>query len=171
MTQFGEEWPPLSDQVHCTPLLKSSARIRSDGFCISSLLLFCPVRVRDADMERENAGIQNGRWLIRQVFYKYCKALRLFHLERARIKKSKLLCFTPSLSFSVVLFFDLPVFPVQSQGRGGDRMDGVSRGGRALEGQWAGDVTAVGRESTATGRLPCGAGHIGRRGAAVPHVG
>lgn len=60
---------------------------------------------------------------------------------------------------------------VQSQSRGGDRMDGVSRGGRALEGQRGSDVTAVGRESTATGRLPCGAGHIGRRGAAVPHVG
>lgn len=50
-------------------------------------------------------------------------------------------------------------------------MDRVSRGSHALEGQWGGDVTAVGRESTATGRLPCGAGHIGRRGAAVRHVG
>lgn len=45
------------------------------------------------------------------------------------------------------------------------------RSRHALEGQWGGDVTAVGRESTATGRLPRGSGHIGRGGGAVPHVG
>lgn len=50
-------------------------------------------------------------------------------------------------------------------------MEGVASGRHALEGQRGGDVTAVGRESTATGRLPCVSGHIGRRGGAVPHVG
>lgn len=45
-------------------------------------------------------------------------------------------------------------------------------GCHTLEGQRGGNiVTAVVRESTATGRLPCGTGHIGRRGGAVPHVG
>lgn len=55
--------------------------------------------------------------------------------------------------------------------RGGDLVDGVAAGRHALEGQRGGDVTAAGRWSTATGRLPCGSGHIGRRGGAVPHVG
>lgn len=50
-------------------------------------------------------------------------------------------------------------------------MDGVTVGRHALKGQRGGEVTAVGRESTATGWLPRGSGHIGRGGGAVPHVG
>lgn len=40
----------------------------------------------------------------------------------------------------------------------------------ALECDGRGDVTAVGRERTATA-LPCVGAHIGRAGAAEPHVG
>lgn len=142
-----------------------SAQIRSDVEAFAypqscSFFVLCR-QVRDADMVRENVGIQNSTWLVRQVFHKYRKAIRLVRVERARMKRSVL------LRSVIVLYslFDPPPMPlVQSQ----SRVDGVSRGSRALEGD---DVTAVGRESTATGRLPCGAGHIGRRGAAVPRVG
>lgn len=65
-----------------------------------------------------------------------------------------------------------PVVSSQSsQRRGGERVDGVTVGRHALKGQRGGEVTAVGRESTATGWLPRGSGHIGRGGGAVPHVG
>ncbi len=123
---------------------------------------------------RECLGIQNGRWLIWQVFYKYCKAIKIGPSRESLDEKVQGVVFCPIslvLCCRSILFFEPPVLLVQSQGRGGDRMDGVSRGSRALEGQRGGDVTAVERENTATGRLPCGAGHIGRRDAAVPHVG
>lgn len=46
----------------------------------------------------------------------------------------------------------------------------VPSGCHALEGEGRGEVTAVGRERTATA-LPCVGAHIGRAGAAEPHVG
>ena len=50
-------------------------------------------------------------------------------------------------------------------------VDGVAASRHALDGQGGGDgITAAGRGSTAIGRQPCGAGHIGRRGGAVPRV-
>lgn len=48
-------------------------------------------------------GVQNGRWPIWQVFYKYCKAIKIGpSRERVWMKKSKVLCFSPSPLFSVV---------------------------------------------------------------------
>lgn len=64
----------------------------------------------------------------------------------------------------------LPLPPLHSA-KAGDWVDGVTVGRRALEGREGGDVTVVGRLRTATARLPCGTGHKGRRGGAVPHVG
>lgn len=58
----------------------------------------------------------------------------------------------------------------KSESRGSDGVHGVPGSRHTLESQRGIDVTAVERESTATGWLPCGAGHKGRRGAAVPHV-